>query len=398
MAQIVKRGDTYRITVSCGYDSSGKQIRQSMTYRPSPNLSKAQAEKEANRQAVLFEEAVRAGTAMNNTIKFEAAAKEWFKQMELEQNLKPRTLDRYHQLEERTYSAIGHLKLCDIRTIHIQKFINNLAEPGNNQFNGKGLSTKTQSLYLNFISDVFNYCITNGMTTNNPCKNVHTIKTQKKERTVFTLEEAQSFLEALETAPEKYRMFFNLAIFTGMRNGELLGLEWKDIDFEKSTIFINRISYYHDHQLMTGTPKTKKSERILKISKDLLAMLREYRKYQLEQKFKCGDKWVEHDRLFTTWNGEPMGIDTARNWLTKFCKKNGFQNVNVHSFRHLNASLLITNGIDVKTVSAVLGHSQTSTTLNIYAHSFAEAQAEALETVANAINLGRNNSGKKKKA
>lgn len=93
-----------------------------------------------------------------------------------------------------------------------------------------------------------------------------------------------------------------------------------------------------------------------------------------------------------------MGIDTARNWLSKFCKRNGFPKVNVHSFIHLNASLLISNGIDVRTVSAVLGHSQTSTTLNIYAHSFAEAQAEALETVANAISFGNKHSEEKKKA
>lgn len=86
-----------------------------------------------------------------------------------------------------------------------------------------------------------------------------------------------------------------------------------------------------------------------------------------------------------------MGVDSARHWLIKFCKRNGLRQVNVHSFRHLNASLLIMNGIDVKTVSASLGHTQASTTLNIYAHAFAEAQARASETISNALPLNISN-------
>ena len=363
-----------------------------MTYTPLPTMSEAQAKKEANKKAVLFEEAVRNGAVINSGVKFETVAKEWFKQVELEGRLKPRTLDRYHSLEDRTYQAIGHLKITDIKTIHIQKFINNLAEDGINKHTGGGLATKTQNAYKDFISDVFKYAVINGIAAKNPCDNVHTIKKPQKEREIYTLEEAQQFLIALDSAPEKYKMFFNLAIFTGMRNGELLGLEWKDIDFDKSTISINRNAFYHNHQMMTGTPKTKSSERILKIGEDLLQMLRQYKTFQAEERLKCGDKWIETDRLFTSWNGGYMGIDTPRYWLSKFCKANGFKQVNVHSFRHLNASLLITNGIDIKTVSAVLGHSQTSTTLNIYAHSFAEAQAQAMQTVADVIKFGKKES------
>ena len=82
-----------------------------------------------------------------------------------------------------------------------------------------------------------------------------------------------------------------------------------------------------------------------------------------------------------------MGPDSVRHWLGKFCKREGLRYVNVHSFRHLNASMLIRNGVDVRTVSAALGHSQTSTTLNIYAHAFDEAQAKASEAIADTLNL-----------
>ncbi len=103
-----------------------------------------------------------------------------------------------------------------------------------------------------------------------------------------------------------------------------------------------------------------------------------------------GDRWENSNRIFIAENGAPMGVDSARHWLSKFCKRNGLKTVNVHSFRHLNASLLISSGVDVKTVSAALGHSQTSTTLNIYAHSFQEQQARASETIANALPLKPN--------
>ena len=92
-----------------------------------------------------------------------------------------------------------------------------------------------------------------------------------------------------------------------------------------------------------------------------------------------------------------MGSDTVRHWLRKFCDEEGLRYVSIHSFRHLNASLLISNGADVKTVSSALGHAQTTTTMNIYAHSFAEAQARASEALANALRFDPSNAEKKDK-
>ena len=116
-------------------------------------------------------------------------------------------------------------------------------------------------------------------------------------------------------------------------------------------------------------------------------LLRKYKAEQAKARLKLGDKWINTDRLFTAWNGEPMNTNTPYNWLARFVKRTGMRKVTIHSFRHLNASLLITSGVDVKTISASLGHSQTSTTLNIYAHSFAQAQAKASEAVADVLNF-----------
>lgn len=203
MATIEKRGETYRITVSAGYDLNGKQIRRSMTYKPEVGMTKRKAEKEAQRQALLFEESIKNGFTTDGNIKFEEFARQWVKQIEIEGDLKPLTIKRFKQCQERTYKAIGHLKMNKINKTHIQAFINNLAEDGINKQTGGGLSTKTQKLYLNFISDVFNYAIDCDIDVKNPCTNVKVIKKDPKERECYTIDEARTFLTLLETAPIK---------------------------------------------------------------------------------------------------------------------------------------------------------------------------------------------------
>ncbi len=260
------------------------------------------------------------------------------------------------------------------------------------------LSTKTQKNYLGFISGVFRYAISCNMIEKNPCKGVHVIITEPKERDVYTLEEAQTFVDHLDTAPLKYKSFFTLAIYGGFRRGEILGLEWSDIDFVEHTISIKRTSLYSKEKgMFTSTPKTKSSVRTLKLPDQIFDLLRELKAEQAKQRFAVGDRWNENDRLFIQWDGSPMGPDTVRHWLRKFCDEEGLRYVSIHSFRHLNASLLISNGADVKTVSSALGHAQTTTTMNIYAHSFAEVQARASEALANALRFDPSNADKKDK-
>lgn len=384
MATIQERNGSYIIRVSCGYDINGKQIRQSMTWTPPPNMTKKQAEKELIRQSTLFEESVKNGQVINSSIKFETIAEEWLAQAIREGSLKQSTIERYETVKSRIYAAFGHMKICNIKTIQIQRFINELAEKG---LNSKGMSTKSQALHLIFLSNVFNYAIRYGIVASNPCRNVRTIKKKTQEREFYTLAEAQTLLEKLEFAEPKYRTFFTLAIYTGFRRGELLGLEWKDIDLGAGIITINRVSQYLKGGITAGTPKTAQSQRSLKVPDEIVDLLKWYKREQTQERLKVGDKWQNTDRLFTKWNGTPMYPNTPGEWFKAFCKKYNLKYVTVHSFRHLNATLLISNGVDIKTVSKALGHSQTSTTLNIYAHSFAEQQARASEAIANALRI-----------
>ena len=136
---------------------------------------------------------------------------------------------------------------------------------------------------------------------------------------------------------------------------------------------------------------------------DLCAVSSVSKQYLWQDKYKAniGSKWIEHDRLFTKWNGEPMGMRSPYKFFEKFCKRTGMRFVNVHSFRHFNATAMILSGVDVKTVQTCLGHNDANTTLSIYAHSFQEAQARAMDSVADCIfnkNNKKDNSEDKKSA
>ncbi len=240
MANIRKRGNTYQIRVSCGYNAKGEQISRSMTWRPPVGMTEKQAEKEVQKQAILFEEKCLHGQATAN-VKFEEFAEQWFKEY-AELNLRSTSLERMNNLKIRVYPAIGHLRLDKITARQIQQFINDLAKNGKNLRSGKPLSRKTVVHHLSFISDVFGYAVKMDMLSENPCAKVSVPKGEKKEKEIYTLEEVEQLFTLLEKAPIKYRTFFTLAIYSGFRRGELLGLEWKDVDFDNNVISVRRTS------------------------------------------------------------------------------------------------------------------------------------------------------------
>lgn len=173
-----------------------------------------------------------------------------------------------------------------------------------------------------------------------------------------------------------------LLIYTGIRRGELFGLEWKDIDFENGYLEIVRASQYIGNKtLITKEPKTKSSRRMMKLSNDIIKILNSYRVWQIEQRFKIGSEWHDTDRLFTQWNGLPMYPDSLTKWFNKFLKRHNLRQVTLHSLRHTNATLMIAEGTDIRTVASRLGHSNTSTTLNIYTHALKSKDTQAAEVL-----------------
>ena len=240
---------------------------------------------------------------------------------------------------------------------------------------------------LHIGSAVFSYAVKMGMIQYNPCRAVTLPPLETgREKTCYTLEEAQAFLDALADAPLCWQVFFSLALFGGFRREELCGFEFSDFDFERCTVSVRRASLYTASEgIFTAPTKTTKSRRTLKLPAWIFDLVKRLRVEQARQRLALGDQWHECGRLFTKQDGSPVNPERAYKWLRGFCEEKGLPFYGVHQFRHLNASLLIYNGEDVRAVSAALGHSQTTTTLNIYAHTFETAQARACDALADAL-------------
>ena len=387
MATIRRRPNgTYEIKVSCGYGVDGKQRNQYKSYKPEPGMTKRQIEKEVQRQAILFEEDCKRGQ-ITAAVKFETFAEQWFEEY-AKVNLRPTSYARMKQLTKRVYAAIGHKRLDKITARDIQKFITDMLTNGRNLNNGKPLSRKTAVHHLSFISDVFSYAVRMGMLCDNPCRRVFVPKQEQEEKQIYTIEQVKILYENLKSEPMKYQVYLLLSIYSGYRRSEMLGLEWKDIDFEHDLIHVRRTSQYTSEKgIYTDTTKTRKSKRVSKMPASIMNLLRQFKAEQNEEARRLGTKWEDYDRLFTKWNGAPMNPQTPFEWLKGYCERIGIPFRNIHSLRHLHASLLIFEGVDVVAVSEDMGHSVVGTTLNLYSHMFQEAKARNCDAISNALSF-----------
>ncbi len=139
-------------------------------------------------------------------------------------NLRNTTYNSMYHRRQRIYKAIGHIRMDKLTARQIQVFINSLSKEGANELNGKPLSPKSIRRHLNLISDVFGYAVKMGVVSENPCLKFTLPKIEQKEKQIYTPEQAARFLDLLNDEPIKYRVFFNPAIFSGFRRGEMLGL------------------------------------------------------------------------------------------------------------------------------------------------------------------------------
>lgn len=389
MAQITKKtnkkGETvFQIRVSCGYDYKGRQRTKSMTYKPKAKSPK-QIEKEVQKQAILFEQQC-SEQPLQQKIKFADLADEWLAFETEKGKLKIGSLEVYKGLRERTYNYLGHMYIENITRKVVQKFIFALAKGADGK---KPLKQKTQKNYLAFVSNAFTYAVKNEYIKESPCKAIEVTETESEERDPYTLDEEVALLKKLDEreVPTHYKVFFMLLIHLGMRKGEALAIEWKDIDLDAKSVFIRRNSQYRNSRtgVFTTLPKTKGSIRCLKLPDEIIDLLPKLKAEQEELKRNVGDNWVEHDRLFTTWNGEPMRPNRPYTWLQKFCERENLPFKGLHNFRHALVTNLVHERTDIATVSSIVGHSNPNITLGIYTHEIKEATARGCDTISNLL-------------
>ena len=373
MASIRKRGNSYLIVVSMGYDYSGNRIKpQQKTVRPPEELTPKQTEKWLNEQAVLFERACKDDPQPQKNLTLAQYTALWLRDI-APGKLAKSTLHRDKQDTERFLPALGHYKLTELRPEHFRNFYAELRQTISSA-TGKSLSENTIESVHATLCSILSDAVEGGFLSHNPAWRTYRYAGRKCEKKIADEETAQKIIAALEGESIKYETYFKLIIATGMRRSECCALQWQDIDWEQRSIHICRSAVkITGDEIFVKEPKTLAGDRYVYFSAQMENLLREYRQecaYITETYDQR--ELTDDDFLFRRQGAQlPMTPTTFTYRFKLILKKNGLpQELNVHSLRHTAASLMIAGGTDVATVAAILGHSQPSTTLDIYTHAF----------------------------
>ena len=391
MASIVSRSNgTYLVRVSCGVGSNGKQIARSKTFKPSkPNLPYTKLNKELEAFVTAFEQEVAEEDLTRNVRPDKITFADFCTQyLEIKKSsLSPQTHNFYTKvIEEELLPMFATLKMKDLRTFHIQQFVQYLSTEKKRLDGREGsIAASTVKRYATVLRSIVTtaYKLEYIEDDIGRSRRIEFPKEETKEVEAFTLEEVADILKALESEPWHIRAMIEVALFTGCRRGEIVGLKWADIDFENQRISVKRSIYkLSDGKAREKEPKSKTSIRTISIPERLCKTLTEYRLQQNRHIAYLGDSWKNLDYVFTEEDGYVMNPQTPTKQFDHFLKRHGIRHLKFHGLRHTSATMLLANGCDIKTVSSRLGHADITTT-NIYVHALESTDRMAAQTFDN---------------
>ena len=295
------------------------------------------------------------------------------------QNVRPRSHERYEQIVRlHILPYIGKVQLQKLAPQQLKKlYADKLKE---------GLSAITVTAIHNLLHRALDDAVKWDLLARNVCDRVSPPRKEHREITPLSVEQIHLLLEAARGHPQE--ALFILALHTGMRRGELLGLKWQDISFTEGTLQVRRILNRVPTKMVKEAgqryietePKTKKSRRNIFLTESALDALKQHQSRQLEARLKAGAAWEHHDYVFCTPLGKHLtpGHD-ALVQLKNLLAKAGLPAIRFHDLRHSSASLLLSLGVHPKVVQELLGHTQISMTMDIYSHALPTMQKEAME-------------------
>ena len=272
---------------------------------------------------------------------------------------------------------IGSIPLADLTSLGLQRFYKHLLDGGRvdrieAKKKPKGLAPKTVRNIHQMIGSAYNLAIEQKLVTRNPAQGCALPKVEHKEMKTLTADQLSAFFR--EARDSGVFALYYIDLTTGLRRGELLGLKWLDIDLEKGDLRVQRQIGRIDGKIIEMPLKTKNAYRTLPLSADAINVL-------MQQRRKTGNsEWV-----FLSPTGGPMSPDSVLHMLHRILKRAGLPKVRFHDLRHTFATLALQNGVDIKTVSGMLGHFSAGFTLDTYAHVTTSAKREAAKTMGNIL-------------
>ena len=392
MASFKRTTDANGATVYKVQASNGRGRRVTRSWRPEPGWSARTIRRELEKFAANLENELASGTVQTRREHLES------KRQAAAEAAKLKTVAQYANgvfmpTKEATFSenarssyrmfldrhilpVLGNTLLTDVTPAMITKLLVS--------FQKAGYAHATAVKLYNILNGVFEMAFLDDSIPMNPMLKVKRPAPRKGERSkeesdkALTVKELAQVLACVEREPLKWQAYINLAADSGARRGELCGLQWGDINWTSGAVTIRRnLQYTATAGVYETTPKNGKT-RVVDIGPETLALLRQL---QNEQSEKCISWWV-----FTQdGTAEPIHPQSPTRYFKKFGARYGIKDFHPHKLRHSSASIAITSGADVVSVSERLGHSDTAVTLRMYAHANEESIRRAGQAVRDAL-------------
>ncbi|MBQ6755453.1 MAG: site-specific integrase [Oscillospiraceae bacterium] len=371
----------YEAKVTVGYDPvTGKQIQKSITGKNKQDVRK--------RMTAMI-------AAVDNHTYFSPSTQclsdwlsEWLSEF-VDGKVKPYTADAYAgYIRNHMAPYFGKTKLCDLTTMKVQKFYNHL-------LNVKSLSPNSVKDIHNVLHNSLEKARKLGYIQVNPCDNCDLPKEVHFEIKPMEQEDVARLFTELEN--EEYRILILITLFSGLRQGEVLGLSWDCVNFDQGTILVNKqlmksSKKAGSHYILSYT-KTSKTRNIC-LAQTGIELLREQKEWQETQRKLQGKTWNnEWNLVFTNEKGHHLCHQTIYRHFKRIAKRIGLESARFHDLRHSCAVANLESGTDIKTVQKVLGHSSAAMTMNIYAHATMRMERQSainMEHYIQSVNMTKN--------
>ncbi|MDA1258030.1 MAG: site-specific integrase [Chloroflexi bacterium] len=292
--------------------------------------------------------------------------------------LRPRSFASYEMIVRRhLVPVLGASRLAKLRPAAVQAYMNAKLETG--------LSARSVQYHHAVLRRALNQAVRWGIVTRNVASLVSPPRVIRPEVRPLTPEQARSFLDAAAGDPMEH--LYALALALGLRQGEALGLVWDDIDLDAGTLSVRRTLQRYGGAYHLDEPKTVRSRRTIGMPVQLVTVLRDRRRRQLEDRVKAGPIWNgdDWDLVFTNEIGEPLYGGTVTRRFQALLKSSGLPRQKFHDLRHATASFMLAQMVPMRVVMEVLGHSQIHVTMDTYAHVMPDLQRDATERVSATI-------------
>ena len=392
---------SYQFILFLGRDEQGKQMRKYLTWTPPDGLTPAKQRRAAEQAAKQWEKRIREDPRdkqeETKNAEYTAAPERkddfvsfvndtWFALFICNGDRKETTTVFYADIASYITKYFAGAVLQEITPIQIQAYLKFLRTDRERR-TGKQLSPSYLRHHYGTLRNIFGYAEQNDFLTKNPMDRVPAPKKPKKPVDALTKEEAALFLTKLEDRPLDFRCMMYILLTTGLRRGECVGLKWKDVDEKNSILHVERgVAYTSKTGIVVSTPKTARSIRVIPLVPTTLRLLLELKAQRREEhpKTNLNEAFIFHSDTDIFFPKDPNAV-TRR--VKRFMKNSGLPDLSPHDLRHSCATLLLSQGADIKSVQEILGHSDASTTLNFYVKSNIQQMKSATDKLSAAFNL-----------